>query len=186
MDLFGHKHEQVICDIIVCVLTYGYERGCGQENEPKVQKERRIEAGGGYGMMNRIGTSSTDIDTATSKLNWAIQKLERYADLKERVLEADPQVKGIVEKVLEHTQIGPASNGLQKNISETHHTRSRLGCYDGKKLCARCEIYLFCEVNFCPFCGLQLGIKPADKKSKEKGNRRRIGCGCLTIRSTSQ
>lgn len=41
-------------------------------------------------MMNRIGTSSTDIDTATSKLNWAIQKLERYADLKERVLEADP------------------------------------------------------------------------------------------------
>jgi hypothetical protein len=66
--------------------------------------------------MDGIGTTSTDIDTATSKLNWAIQKLERYADLMERVLEADPEVKRIVGKLLEHTKIGPASNGLQEHL----------------------------------------------------------------------
>ena len=58
-----------------------------------------------------------------------------------------------------------------RNICERMYSKEivfgKSNYFDGKKYCRRCEVYLYNNGLFCPYCGMQLRLSPSSRECKE-------------------
>ena len=64
-----------------------------------------------------------------------------------------------------------------RNICEKLYSKIVFGISNyslGQKYCRRCEVYMYNDGMFCPYCGMQLRLTPSDRKHKEILRKRKL------------